>query len=147
MLVVRSLMFTGALAALALGLVGCGGGKKAQSTLGREARAACTGSPLTKTANLPSDWPDLGQVTFTQQVTQGPTEVVEGYFEGDIQAAHDEFKRELDSAGFTILFDEREDHDAEVSWKGQGRSGQVALREECGSSDKIYVHITNRPAG
>jgi hypothetical protein len=33
-----------------------------------------------------------------------------------------------------------------VSWKGEGRSGQVALREDCGDADKIYVHITNRPA-
>ena len=46
-------------------------------------------------------------------------------------------------AGFTILFDELEDNDSEVSWKGQGRSGQVALRNECGSSDKVFVHVTN----
>jgi len=137
-----------ALAALGLGLPACGGGdKETASDLGREAKAACKGSPLSEAANLPSNWPDMGEVTFTQQTTQGPTEIVEGYFEGDIEAAHEEFKRELDSAGFTILFDEREDHDAEVSWKGQGRSGQVALREECGGADKIYVHITNRPAG
>jgi hypothetical protein len=84
-------------------------------------------------------------VTYTQQSQQGPTTVVEGYFAGDVKAAHDDFKRELDSAGFTILFDELEDNDSEVSWKGQGRSGQVALRNECGSSDKVFVHITNRP--
>jgi len=86
-------------------------------------------------------------VTFTQQATQGPTEVVEGYFDGDIEAAHDDYKDELKEAGFTILFEEREDRDAEVSWEGESRSGQVALREDCGRSDKIYVHITNRPAG
>jgi len=28
----------------------------------------------------------------------------------------------------------------------EGRTGQVALRERCGEGDKIYVHITNRPA-
>ena len=84
-------------------------------------------------------------VTYTQQSEQGPTTVVEGYFAGDVEAAHDDFKRELDSAGFTILFDELEENDSEVSWKGQGRSGQVALRNECGSSDKVFVHITNRP--
>ena len=44
-----------------------------------------------------------------------------------------------------MLFDELEEHDSEVSWKGQGRSGQVALREECGDSDRTFVHITNRP--
>lgn len=56
----------------------------------------------------------------------------------------DEFRKELDGAGFSILFDELEDHDSEISWQGEGRTGQVAMREECGSSDKTYVHITNR---
>jgi hypothetical protein len=76
----------------------------------------------------------------------GPTEVVEGYFNGSLQDAHDEFHKELKGAGYQILFDEVDAHDSEVTWKGEGRTGQVALREECGSSDKIYVHITNRPA-
>jgi hypothetical protein len=44
-----------------------------------------------------------------------------------------------------VLFEELEDHDAEVSWSGEGRSGQVALRDDCGGG-KIYVRITNRPA-
>ena len=30
--------------------------------------------------------------------------------------------------------------------EGQGRSGQVGLREECGDSDRTYVRITNRPS-
>ena len=147
MRVVRSFMFAGVLAALVLGVAACGGDdKKAESELGEVAQAACNGSALSEAPNLPSNWPDMGEVTFTQQSTQGPTEIVEGYFDGDIKAAHDDFKRELDDAGFAILFDELEEHDSEVSWKGQDRSGQVALREECGESDKIYVHITNRPA-
>ncbi len=85
-------------------------------------------------------------MTYTQQSTQGPTDVVEGYFEGSLDDAHDEYKKELQAAGFDVLFDELEEHDSEVSWKGEGRSGQVALREECGSDEKIFVHITNRPA-
>jgi hypothetical protein len=125
---------------------GCGGdGKSEESELGKEAEAACTGSPVSG-VKLPATWPEMGEVTFTQQRTQGPTEVVEGYFEGDVKAAHDDFKRELETAGFTILFDELEEHDSEVAWKGQGRSGQVALREECGEADKTYVKVTNRPA-
>jgi hypothetical protein len=85
-------------------------------------------------------------VTYTVQRTQGPTDVVEGYFEGDLKDAHDEYKKELQAAGYKILFDELEKHDSEVSWSGEGRSGQVALREDCADKDKIYVHITNRPA-
>jgi hypothetical protein len=144
---VRSSVFITALTALSMGLVACGGdNKKAKSEVNSEAKAACTGSPLSEAPRLPSNWPTVSEVTLTQQSTQGPTEVVEGYFDGDITAAHDDFKRELEDAGFIILFDELEDHDSEVSWRGQGRSGQVGLREECGETDKIYVHITNRPA-
>lgn len=132
--------------ALAFFVAGCGGSETKSSESGDETEAACTSSALSEAPDLPKGWPQMGEVTFTQQSQQGPTHVVEGYFDGDIKAAHDDFKRELQDARFTILFDELEDHDSEVSWKGEGRSGQVALREECGSPDKIYVHITNRPA-
>ena len=139
----RGLVLVGALGLL---LAGCGGSDERATPLSEEAQAACTGSELTEAPRLPPGWPDLDEVTFTQQKTQGPTEVVEGYFDGDIEAAHDDFKRELEDAGFTILFDEVEEDDSEVSWKRQGRSGQVAIRNECGDSDKMYVKVTNRPA-
>lgn len=142
----RGLRFLSVVAVPTLLLAGCGGSeKKSESPLSKEAAAACNGSRLAEAPKLPSKWPDMGEVTLTQQSTQGPTEIVEGYFEGDVESAHDDFKRELEGAGFTILFDELEEHDSEVSWKGQGRSGQVALREECGDG-KTYVKITNRPA-
>jgi ABC-type glycerol-3-phosphate transport system substrate-binding protein len=144
MRLMRGLVLVGALGLL---LAGCGGnGDEGSSELTDEAEAACTGSELSDAPKLPAGWPDMGEVTYTEQSTQGPTEVVEGYFEGDIQAAHDDFKRELEAAGFTILFDEVEENDSEVSWKGEGRSGQVAIRNECGESDKMYVKVTNRPA-
>jgi len=131
--------------------VGCGGGgenKSEESDLGKEAQAACTGMRLTAAPKLPASFPQIEEdkLTYTRQSTKGPTEVLEGYFNGDVNDAHDEFLKELKGAQFTILFDELEDHDSEISWKGGGRTGQVALREECGSSDKTYVHITNRPA-
>jgi hypothetical protein len=142
----RDIRWLALVGVLGLLLAGCGGGDGDNgSELSEEAEAACTASELSEAPNLPAGWPDMGEVTFTQQSTQGPTEVVEGYFEGDIQAAHDDFKRELEAAGFTILFDEVEENDSEVSWKGQGRSGQVAIRNECGEDDKMYVKVTNRP--
>jgi hypothetical protein len=130
---------------------GCGGGDEKtseESDLGKEAQAACTGKRLTAAPKLPASFPQIeeNKLTYTRQSTQGPTEVIEGYFNGDVEEAHDEFLKELKGAQFTILFDELEDHDSEISWKGEGRTGQVALREECGSSDKTYVHITNRAA-
>lgn len=144
MRLMRGLVLVGALGLL---LAGCGGnGGESEGELSEEAEAACTGSELSDAPKLPAGWPDMGEVTFTEQSTQGPTEVIEGYFEGDIQAAHDDFKRELEAAGFKILFDEVEENDSEVSWEGEGRSGQVAIRNECGDSDKMYVKVTNRPA-
>jgi hypothetical protein len=131
---------------LVLAVARCGGDKKSEEGEGGgEAEAACTGSPLAEAPKLPAKFPSFDSVTYTQQSTRGPTEIVEGYYEGGVEAAHDEVKSALESAGFTILFDELEEDDSEVSWKGQGRSGQVALRMECGDEDRTFVHITNRP--
>ena len=139
------------LASMLLLVAACGGGeKKGEEEEGgaanAQALAACNGSALTATPKLPPSFPMVEDTTFTKQTTQGPTEVVEGYWKGSLEDAHDEYKKELEAAGYDIVFDELEDHDSEVSWKGEGRTGQVALREDCGDSDKIYVHVTNRPA-
>jgi hypothetical protein len=141
-----------ALLAAALVLVaGCGGGEKKGETEepAAAAKAACTGAALADTSKLqlPPSWPQIEEdkMTYTKQEKTGPTVVVEGYFNGDVKEAHDKWKKELEASGYKILFDELEDHDSEVSWEGEGRTGQVALREECGGPDKIWVHITNRP--
>jgi hypothetical protein len=134
---------------LAFAAAGCGGGgeKESEGEAGGEVQAACNGSQLTSAPKLPASFPQIEaeKLVYTQQSTQGPTQVVEGYFNGDVEEAHDEFKKELQGAGYKILFDELEEDDSEVSWEGEGRTGQVALREECGDGDKTYVHITNRP--
>lgn len=143
-----------AFAAIGLALLlaaGCGGDNKDETeggALNKEAVAACNGSALSETPNLPPSWPQIesDKMVYTKQEKTGPTTVIEGHFNGDLQDAYDEWKKELEASGYKILFDEIEEHDSEVSWEGEGRSGQVALREECGESDKIYVHITNRPA-
>ena len=138
------------LASMLLLVAACGGSdKKAEEEGGAanaQAAAACNGSPLKEAPKLPASFPMVENTTFTKQSTQGPTEVVEGYWKGSLDEAHDEYKKELEAAGYDIVFDELEDHDSEVSWKGEGRTGQVALREDCADSDKIYVHVTNRPA-
>jgi hypothetical protein len=142
----RQAAWCAVLATVVLVLAGCGGGGGEKEAENPQAKAACEGSPLSGTPKLPASFPQVENVTYTTESTQGPTEVVEGYFEGSVKEAHDEYLKELKAASFQILFEELEEHDSEVSWKGEGRSGQVALREDCGSSDKIYVHITNRPA-
>lgn len=139
----------GVLVALAFLGAGCGGGgdkdKDAETEANPQATAACNGSPLKATPKLPPSFPMVEDTTLTRQSMEGPTNLVEGYWKGSLKDAHDEYKKELQAAGYKILFDELEDHDSEVSWKGEGRTGQVALRDDCGGG-KIYVHITNRPA-
>lgn len=146
----RKVLMVLALLTLGLAAAGCGGGGgKEDSDLDKDVQAACSGSALSAAPNLPPSFPMIEEdkLTYTKQSTVGPTEVVEGYFNGDVEEAHDEFQKELEGAGYDILFDEVEaPNDSEISWKGEGRTGQVALRNECGDSDKTYVHITNRPA-
>jgi len=139
-----------ATALLAVGLLaGCGGKKESgKEPLAKNVQAACTGSPLAAAPKLPPSFPQIEaeKLTYTQQSTVGPTNIVEGFFNGDVKEAHEEFEKELKGAGYAILFNELEEHDSEISWKGEGRTGQVAMREECGEGDKTYIHITNRPA-
>ena len=131
---------------IVLALAGCGGDSKSEeSEGGGGTEAACTGSPLSAAPNLPAKFPKFDSVIYTQQSKQGPTDIVEGYYEGDVEGAHAEVKAALERAGFTVLFDELEEHDSEVSWRGQRRTGQVGLREECGDADRTYIRITNRP--
>jgi hypothetical protein len=136
---------------LAAGLAaGCGGGgNEEESDLDKTVQAACDGSAIDVTSKLPPSFPQIEEdkLTYTQESEVGPTQVVEGYFHGDVEEAHEEFQKELNGAGYDILFDEVEaPDDSEISWKGEGRTGQVAMRNECGDDEKTYVHITNRPA-
>jgi hypothetical protein len=136
----------------AVALAGCGGGDKGKGDtdqLSGVVQAACNGSRMSAEPKLPASFPQIEEdkVVYTQQSTSGPTEVVEGYFNGDVQEAHDEYLKELQGAQYKILFNEVEaPNDSEISWSGEGRTGQVALRNECGDSGKTYVHITNRAA-
>lgn len=131
-----------------LALAGCGsdGNGEEEGELNEAAKAACTGSALADAPDLPAGFPKVEGATYTQERTQGPTEVIEGYYEGSIQQGHDAYKSAFEQAGYDVLFDEVEEHDTEVAWRGQGRSGQVALRDECGEDDRMYLKVTNRPA-
>jgi hypothetical protein len=141
----RSALRIGGLVALTA-LAACGGsGGESEEAASPEAKAACGGSALPGDPKLPKGFPKLARTTYVVSTPTGPSVIVDGYFEGSLKDAHDGYRGELPANGFDILFDELEEHDSEVSWKGAGRTGQVALREECGRDDRIYVHITSRP--
>jgi len=142
-------------AGLALTACGGGGSKESESPLNQDIQAVCNGSALAETPKLPPGFPQIEEdkLTYTKQFSvgtdaagysSGPTEVVAGYFHGDVKDAYEEFYKELNASGYGIVFYEREEHDAEIAWYFEGRTGRVAMREECGEADKTYVHITNR---
>jgi hypothetical protein len=138
------------LLALVLGILvaGCGSGHKKRSEksdLTKKVQAACTAAPLKVEPKLPPSFPPIAKLTYTKQTVEGATNVVEGYFKGNVDHAHDVFLTKLASAGYSIVSNELKKHDSEISWQGEARIGQVALREQCGHSGKTYVRITNRP--
>jgi hypothetical protein len=146
--VVKTALFA-LLCLFAVVLAGCGGGSKKGDTDTQAtgaAKAACEGSALASPSKLPPNFPQVQNATYTKEGTEGPTDIVEGYFSGSVKDGHAAYTKALNTGGYAVTHDELDEHDSEVNWKGHGRSGQVALREQCGESDKIYVRVTNRPA-
>ena len=83
-------------------LAGCGGGSEKKGETEQPsvaAKAACSGAALADTSKLqlPPSWPQIeaDKMTYTKQEKSGPTVVIEGYFNGDVKEAHDEWKKEL----------------------------------------------------
>jgi hypothetical protein len=131
---------------VAIAAAGCG---KAEQSSGGEtegSKVACKAPATSQPTRLPAAFPVPGELTFTEVRKDGPTNVVDGYWTAGIDEAYKEFKDQVEQAGYTILFDEKEEHDAEISYKASGRSGQIALRDDCSEADTTRVHITNRPA-
>jgi len=136
-------------------LAACGGGGsdnagKETDTGGEvaspEAKESCRSSPLSDSVELPSGFPQPSGVTYVKQSEAGPSKVIDGRYAGSVEEGYDAYLSAIKDVGYTLLFHEREgEDDAEISYKGDGRTGQIALRNECGEADKIYLHITSRP--
>jgi len=136
-------------AMLVLSLAACGGKSEAEKE--REAESGrgtvtCSGSAMSGETGLPADFPTIEGITYVESEKNGPTQIVDGYAEKGLEELYDEFNSEFESAGYTILFREREEDDAEVSYRtgDESTEGQVALRS-C-DEDKTSLHITARPA-
>ena len=132
-------------------LAGCGGESEAEKE--REAAergrgtVTCEGSATSAATGLPADFPQIEGITFVKTSKSGPSRVVDGYAEKGLEDLYDELESSFEDAGYTILFDEIEEDDAEVSYrtKDEATEGQVALRS-CDEEDRTSVHITNRPS-
>jgi len=139
------------LGAVVLALAGCGGGGDSAEEKAKEAGAAasapvCEMTTVVQTTKLPANFPKPDGVTYRVTKTTGPSEVVDGTYDGSLDDAYDAYEQAVEDAGYDVLFKEKEEEDAEISYKGEGTTGQIALRAVCGEDDKLVVHITNRPA-
>jgi hypothetical protein len=152
---------------LALFAVGCGGddndneasdepsqaqsepaGESEESEEAEEAEGAkteCKKPATTDETGLPAAFPIPGELTITEVRKDGPTNVIDGYWSSDLAEAYPEYKEIVEQSGYKILFSEQEEHDAEISYSGSGRTGLIAFRDDCKEAETLRVHITNRP--
>jgi hypothetical protein len=152
-----------ALLAIAVALVGCGSNKNESKSSGAaaattatatvdsdsdadSAKTKCKAPATSKPTGLPPAFPVPGELTVTKVQKDGPTVVIDGYWTSELDEAYTEFKDQVTQAGYTVLFTENEHRDAEISYKGSNRTGQIALRADCTEDGTTRVHITNRPA-
>ena len=140
------------LAVLGLTLAACGSDSESESEAEREAERGAAFAPICEMTamsgetGLPADFPTPESVTWVKSEAAGPSRVVEGFAEGDLEDVYDDWHKLFEDSDYEITFDEREDHDAEISFEGGGQSGQVKLADEC-AEDKVYARVTSRPAG
>jgi hypothetical protein len=131
------------LALVAGGLVACGGNDDKETAA---AQGACPAAPaaLATAPKLPAGFPKPQGVTYTSDKADGPSEVVGGYFDGDIDKAFDAWKGSFGGGtGFDVTKSEHEAVDAEVNFAGAGSTGQVKLLQQC--KDRTTVTVTVRP--
>jgi hypothetical protein len=137
------------LGVLVLALAGCGGKsdeEKAKEAAAETSAPVCDVTTTVDGSKLPAGFPKPDGVTYRAETTAGPSEVVDGTYAGDLDTAYDAYEQAFENGGtYKILFKEKEEDDAEISYEGEGTTGQVALRDVCGEDDKLVVHITNRP--
>ena len=141
--------FTTGLAVLSVSLfaAGCGDDEKSESGESEGAKTACKAAALKGDSGLPPAFPVPGELTFTKTSKDGPTTVVDGYWESGIDEAYEEFKPQVEAAGYTVTFTEKEENDAEIAYKSDDKTGIIALRSDCSEGDEVTsVHITSRPA-
>jgi ABC-type oligopeptide transport system substrate-binding subunit len=130
-----------------LALAACGGESEAEKERekGKSAfTATCEGSALSGDVGLPSGFPKPDGVTYLKASKAGPSSVVDGTYDGELDDAYEAYEKAVGEAGYNVLFKEKEKDDAEISYEGAGKTGQIALREAC-DNDMLAVHITNRP--
>jgi hypothetical protein len=136
---------------LGLALAACGGDDDGESEAEREAERGAAFAPICEMTamsgdtDLPANFPTPESVTWVKSEEAGPSQVVEGFAEGELEDVYDDWHGQFEDSDYDITFDEQEEHDAEISFEGGGQSGQVKLADEC-AEGKVYARVTSRPA-
>jgi len=131
---------------LGLALAACGGESESEEEgeRGEAFAPICEMAAMSGATGLPDSFPTTGSVTYVKTEEAGPSVIVEGWVEGELGDVYDDVHQKFEESDYEITFDEQEEHDAEISFKGDGKSGQVKLADECGGG-KVYVRVTARP--
>ena len=124
----------------------CGGDNDKGSEAGGEGdRPECSeAAPAADVADLPADFPLPGEVTLTGESKAGPSTIIEGYFQADLEEAFPEYKDAFESSDYDITKDEQEADDAEIFFAKGDTNGQVNMFAECAGRTKL--RITIRPS-
>ena len=136
-------------AVLAVFLAGCGGKsaeEKAKEQAAKASAPVCDMTQVLDTTKLPSGFPKPDAVTYHQQKTEGPSLTVDATYAGNLDDAYSAYEQAVSAANYNVTHKEKEEDDAEINYAGGATTGQIALRDVCGESDKLVVEITNRPA-
>jgi hypothetical protein len=119
---------------------------KGEGNTGEGDKGTCGPIPTAvgQVPNLPSGFAVPDGVTITSVSKAGPSTIVEGSFEGDLDTAFEAFKDGFEKADFDVTKSEQEEDDAEVNFSGANTTGQVKLSVPC--EGRVGISITIRPA-
>jgi hypothetical protein len=124
-------------------LAACGGDEREPEGEEGAAREKCS-SDIPAAADvpgLPENFPVPGEAVLTGSTEAGPSQIVEGYFQADIEEAFPEYEEAFEEAGYDITKDEREEDDAEIFFAGDNTTGQVNMFAECEGRTKLRITI------
>jgi hypothetical protein len=124
--------------------VACGGDDEGEGEEGDLAACSSEIPAAADVSDLPANFPIPGEVVLTGSSEAGPSQVIEGYFQADMDEAFPEYKEAFEGAGYEITKEEQEEDDAEIFFSGDDTTGQVNMFAECTGRTKL--RITIRPA-
>src|SRR3954470_18538785 len=98
---------------VALAGAACGGKSddEKQSEAAGRGELTCEGSAISGSPGLPANFPILNEVTVVTAENRGPTRIVNGYGDDEIEGMYREWKDRLQEEQYKITFDELEDRD------------------------------------